>query len=90
MNRGRLRVLLGAAPGVGKTYAMLEEGKRMSDDGKDVVIGFVEPHDRATTAAMVERLEVIPRAVVRSGGVELRGNGRDGRTGPAPRRRAGG
>lgn len=70
MSRGRLRVLLGAAPGVGKTYAMLEEGKRMSDDGKDVVIGFVEPHDRATTAAMVERLEVIPRAVVRSGGVE--------------------
>ena len=51
MKRGRLRVLLGAAPGVGKTYEMLEEGRRLRDDGRDVVIGLVETHDRAATAA---------------------------------------
>lgn len=67
MTRGRLRILLGAAPGVGKTYAMLEEGKRLAGDGKDVVIGLVEPLDRAATAAMTQSLELIPRAVVRSG-----------------------
>jgi len=71
MARGQLRVLLGAAPGVGKTYAMLEEGKRLSASGKDVVIAIVETHERAATAAMVEGLEVVPRASVEHRGITL-------------------
>ncbi|MFG1684284.1 ATP-binding protein [Nonomuraea sp. NPDC049269] len=59
--RGRLRVYLGAAPGVGKTYAMLCEGRRGLERGRDVVVGFVETHDRARTAALLEGMEVIPR-----------------------------
>ncbi len=71
MQRGRLRVLLGAAPGVGKTYAMLEEGKRLLDEGKDVAVAVVETHGRAATAAMLQGLELIPRSVVSHRGVEL-------------------
>ena len=59
--RGKLRVLLGAAPGVGKTYAMLSEGHRRIDRGTDVVVGFVETHGRQHTAEMLEGLEVVPR-----------------------------
>ncbi|MEU8108221.1 DUF4118 domain-containing protein [Nonomuraea muscovyensis] len=61
MPRGRLRVYLGAAPGVGKTYAMLCEGRRARERGRDVVVGFVEPHGRSRTAALLEEMEVIPR-----------------------------
>lgn len=61
MGTGRLRVLLGAAPGVGKTYTMLEEGRRLRAEGRDVVVAFVETHGRAATAAMVEGLEIVPR-----------------------------
>ena len=61
VSRGRLKVFLGAAPGVGKTYAMLEEGHRLRAEGRDVVIGFVEPHDRRETSGMIGDLEVIPR-----------------------------
>ena len=61
MKRGRLRVFLGAAPGVGKTYTMLEEGRRLRDDGHDVVAAFIETHGRAATAAMIGDLEVVPR-----------------------------
>ena len=50
--RGRLRVLLGAAPGVGKTFEMLAEGRRLRDEGRDVVIAIVETHGRAATAAL--------------------------------------
>jgi two-component system, OmpR family, sensor histidine kinase KdpD len=71
MSRGRLRVLLGAAPGVGKTYTMLEEGRRLRDAGRDVVVAFVETHDRAATAAMVDGLEVIPRMTVMHRGIGL-------------------
>jgi len=60
-SRGRLRIYLGAAPGVGKTYAMLGEGRRRAERGTDVVIGFLETHGRAKTAAMAVGLEVIPR-----------------------------
>src|SRR5690349_4373246 len=59
--RGQLRVYLGAAPGVGKTYKMLEEGNRRRDRGTDVVIGFVECHGRRHTEALVASLEVVPR-----------------------------
>ncbi|WP_413600628.1 ATP-binding protein [Curtobacterium sp. Curtsp57] len=71
MKRGKLRVLLGAAPGVGKTFTMLEEGRRLRDEGRDVVVAVVETHGRAATAALVEGLEVVPRRVERYRGVEL-------------------
>ncbi len=61
MARGTLRIYLGAAPGVGKTFAMLGEGRRRFDRGTDVVVGYVETHRRPKTAAQVEGLEVVPR-----------------------------
>src|SRR6202521_329965 len=64
MTRGRLRIYLGAAPGVGKTYAMLSEGWRRHTRGTDVVVGFVENHERANTATQVRDLEVIPRRTI--------------------------
>ena len=69
--RGRSRVLLGAAPGVGKTYAMLDEGKHLRAGGSDVVIAVVETHGRAATAAMTEGMEVIPRHYDECRGIEL-------------------
>lgn len=57
--RGRLRVLLGAAPGVGKTVALLAEGRRRRDRGDDVVVGVVDAHDRPATAAGLEGLETL-------------------------------
>jgi len=59
--RGNFRIYLGAAPGVGKTFAMLAEGRRRSQRGCDVVVGLVETHGRARTVEAVEGLEVIPR-----------------------------
>ncbi|NYI70939.1 two-component system sensor histidine kinase KdpD [Naumannella cuiyingiana] len=69
--RGELRVLLGAAPGVGKTYAMLNEGRRRAARGTDVVVGFVETHGRARTAEQVAGLEVIARRTVAHRGAEF-------------------
>jgi len=60
--RGQLRIYLGAAAGVGKTYAMLGEGHRRSERGADVVIGFAEPHSRPQTIALLDGLEIVPRA----------------------------
>ncbi|PJJ55289.1 ATP-binding protein [Compostimonas suwonensis] len=71
MSRGRLRVLLGAAPGVGKTYTMLEEGHRLLAAGKDVVVAIVETHGRAATSAILDGFEVVPRTLVEHRGVEL-------------------
>jgi len=59
--RGRLRVLLGYAAGVGKTYEMLSEGQRLRSDGVDVVIGYFEPHGRRDTISRTEGLEAVPR-----------------------------
>ena len=67
--RGTLHVYLGAAPGVGKTFAMLNEGRRLRDSGADVVCGFIEPHGRAETSALVGDLEVIPRSRIPYRGV---------------------
>ncbi|CAM5650591.1 hypothetical protein SHIRM173S_10375 [Streptomyces hirsutus] len=61
MARGQLRVYLGAAPGVGKTYAMLAEGHRRSERGTDVVVGYVETYGRAHTQALLAGLEIVPR-----------------------------
>ncbi|WP_394768129.1 ATP-binding protein [Lacisediminihabitans sp.] len=71
MTRGILQVYLGAAPGVGKTFSMLEEGRRLREKGLDVVVGLVETHGRAETARMAEGLELIPRLRVAHRGVEL-------------------
>ncbi|TPG41861.1 sensor histidine kinase KdpD [Roseomonas nepalensis] len=60
--RGRLKVFLGAAPGVGKTYEMLTEARRRALGGADVVVGLIETHGRAETAAQITGLEVLPRA----------------------------
>ncbi len=70
-NRGQLRVFLGAAPGVGKTFAMLEEGHRLRDEGRDVVIGLVETYGRRETDEQVGDLEVIPRRRIPYRGVLL-------------------
>lgn len=59
--RGRLRIYLGAAPGVGKTFAMLDEGWRRAQRGTDVVVGYVETHGRPKTVAQLRDLEVLPR-----------------------------
>jgi two-component system sensor histidine kinase KdpD len=59
--RGQLRIYLGAAAGVGKTYALLSEGHRRAERGADVVVAFAETHGRAQTAALIDGLEVIPR-----------------------------
>jgi two-component system sensor histidine kinase KdpD len=64
IGRGSLRVYLGAAPGVGKTYAMLSEGQRRAARGTDVVVGVVETHGRAQTAAQLGGLEVVPRRAI--------------------------
>jgi two-component system sensor histidine kinase KdpD len=63
-DRGQLRVYLGVAPGVGKTYAMLGEARRRAGRGTDVVVGFVETHGRARTAALLEGLEILPRKAI--------------------------
>ncbi|TKA01210.1 sensor histidine kinase [Actinacidiphila oryziradicis] len=64
MERGQLRIYLGAAPGVGKTFAMLAEGRRRAERGTDVAVGFVETYGRPRTAALLEGLEIIPRRSV--------------------------
>ncbi|HBG29127.1 MAG TPA: two-component sensor histidine kinase, partial [Gammaproteobacteria bacterium] len=69
--RGRLKIFLGAAPGVGKTYEMLMSGRARKADGDDVVIGMVETHGREETEALVEGLEVIPRTKVAYKGQHL-------------------
>src|SRR3954452_17654294 len=61
---GRLRIFVGAAPGVGKTYAMLETARARKKDGYDVEIGVVETHGRKETEALLDGLEIIPRRPV--------------------------
>jgi two-component system, OmpR family, sensor histidine kinase KdpD len=61
---GHFRIYLGAAAGVGKTYAMLNEARRRATRGTDVVVGFVEPHGRLHTEELIEGLEVVPRQLV--------------------------
>ncbi len=69
--RGRLKVYLGFAAGVGKTFEMLQEGHRLRRQGVDVVVGIVETHGRAETAALVEGLEQVPRRSIEYRGVAL-------------------
>jgi two-component system sensor histidine kinase KdpD len=70
--RGKLKVYLGSSAGVGKTYSMLVEGNRLRNRGVDVVIGYVEPHDRPETSAQIDKLSIIPPRVTLYHGIEIR------------------
>jgi two-component system, OmpR family, sensor histidine kinase KdpD len=67
--RGRLRIYLGMAPGVGKTFRMLEEGHRRIGRGTDLVVGFVEPHGRPHTQELLAGLDIVPRRRIEYRGV---------------------
>lgn len=69
--RGKHKIFIGMAPGVGKTYRMLEEGHRLRQEGIDVVIGLLETHNRQETAHRAEGLEIVPRQLINCSGVNL-------------------
>ncbi len=69
--RGRLKVYLGYGPGVGKTFQMLSEAQRLKKEGIDIVVGLVETHGRAETAALLDGLEIIPRRKVEYHGITV-------------------
>lgn len=69
--RGRLKIFLGAAPGVGKTFEMLREGAELLNSGADVVVGVVETHGRAETKALVAPFEILPRRAIEHGAHRL-------------------
>jgi len=71
VKKGTLKIYIGGAAGVGKTYRMLEEAHRLRAEGRDVVIGFVETHGRAETAALIGDLEAVPLRKISYQGVEL-------------------
>ena len=71
-HRGKLKIFFGYAAGVGKTYAMLEAARRDRDEGNEVVVGYVEPHGRPETEALLQGLEVLPSRQVPYRGVNLR------------------
>ena len=74
--RGRLKVYIGAAAGVGKTYRMLEEAHQLRDRGVDVVLGFVETHRRRETEERIGDLEIVPRRKIQYRDVRARRDGR--------------
>ena len=69
--RGKLKIYLGFAAGVGKTFEMLQEGNRLRKQGVDVVIGYVETHGRAETIAQIGELEQVPRRKIEYRGIML-------------------
>ena len=69
---GKLKVYLGPCPGVGKTFSMLTEGRRLKARGVDVVIGYVEPHDRPETTAQIGDLEIVPPRLTTYHGITLK------------------
>jgi two-component system sensor histidine kinase KdpD len=69
--RGHLKVFIGMAPGVGKTYRMLQEGRAEAENGRDVAIGYLEPHGRTETLEQAGALEVVPRRSVAYRGTTL-------------------
>src|SRR6204780_3422311 len=69
--RGQLKVFLGYAAGVGKTYRMLEEARQLQRQGKDIVVGYFEPHKRKDTIARTEGLEMVPTKTINYRGVAL-------------------
>lgn len=85
VEKGRLRVFLGMSAGVGKTYAMLEAGHALKQDGFDVVIGVVETHGRVETAELLDGFEILPRRLVSYRGLKLQEFDIDGCLKRAPR-----
>ncbi|MFE1198228.1 histidine kinase [Streptomyces olivaceoviridis] len=71
MARGKLRIYLGAAPGVGKTYAMQSEAHRRTERGTDCVVAFVEHHHRPRTEVMPHGLEQVPRRRLLAAGIDV-------------------
>ena len=69
--RARLRIYIGAAPGVGKTYEMLQEAHALRARGLDVVVGFVETYGRRDTEAQLKDLEIVPRRRIEYRGVTM-------------------
>jgi two-component system sensor histidine kinase KdpD len=69
---GKLKIYLGPCPGVGKTYSMLTEGRRLKARGVDVVIGYVEPHDRPETTAQIGDLEIVKPRLTQYHGIALK------------------
>ena len=69
--RGKLKIFFGAAPGVGKTYSMLEGARKAGKEGMDVVIGYIEPHCRPETQALVLGLDILPRLEVEYRGTKI-------------------
>ena len=69
--RARLRIYIGAAPGVGKTYQILEDAHQLKKQGVDIVIGFIEPHGRAETEALIGNLDCVPLRCIEYRGVTL-------------------
>ncbi|HEY7291864.1 MAG TPA: hypothetical protein VH583_18640 [Vicinamibacterales bacterium] len=76
--RGRLKVFLGYAAGVGKTYQMLTEARALQESGVDVIVGYFEPHGRAETIALTDGLEIVPRRVVEYRGTRIEEMDTDG------------
>src|SRR5262245_24563688 len=72
LGRGKLKIFFGYAAGVGKTYAMLEAARREKSDGVDVVVGYVEPHGRPETEALLQGLAALPTRTIPYEGVNLR------------------
>lgn len=68
---GKLKIFIGYAPGVGKTYSMLNEGNRRLARGEDIVIGYFEPHERPDTTAQVGKLEIIPKIKIEYSGKQM-------------------
>ena len=88
--RGKLKIYMGYAAGVGKTYPMLEEAHELKARGLDVVVGYFEAHGRKDTIAKIEGLEIVPRKKVEYRGSVLRGDGyRCHPRAPSPRLRGG-
>ena len=78
VKKGRLKIFLGYAPGVGKTYTMLQDVHVLKKRGLDVVVGFVETHKRAETEALLAGLEILPTKIIDYKGIVLREMDMDG------------
>src|SRR6478735_368502 len=71
-HRGKLKIFFGAAAGVGKTYSMLEAAQTLRREGVDIVAGYIEPHNRPETEAILKGLEIIPPRIVEYRGARLK------------------
>src|SRR5476651_1766373 len=71
-SRGKFKIFFGAAPGVGKTYEMLQAARRRKDEGIDIVVGVIETHGRAETEALLAGLEILPRHEIEYHGAMLK------------------